>query len=51
MARNIKSHDERDLQTRLLHLAKLSLRIKGQIKCFSDEKKLKELIITKPMKC
>ena len=38
----------RDLQQRLLHLAKLSFRIKGQIKSFPDMKKLKEFIITKP---
>ena len=36
----------RDLQPRLLYLAKLSFRIKGQIKSFLDKKKLKEFIIT-----
>ena len=39
----------RDLQPRLLFPAKLSFRIKGQIKCFPDKKKLKEFIITKPL--
>ena len=37
----------RDLQSRLLYPAKLSFRIKGQIKCFPDKVKLKEFIITK----
>ena len=34
---------------RLLYPAKLSFRIEGQIKCFSDKVKLKEFIITKPL--
>ena len=29
--------------------AKLSVRMEGQIKCFSDKVKLKEFIITKPL--
>ena len=37
----------RNLQLKLLYSAKLSFRIKGQIKCFPDKKKLKEFIITK----
>ena len=37
------------LHPRLLYPAKLSFRIEGQIKCFSGEVKLKELIITKPL--
>ena len=41
----------RDLQPRLLYPAKLSFRIKGQIKSFPDKKKLKEFIITKPLSC
>ena len=43
----------RDLQPRLFYPPNLSFRIKGQIKSFPDKKKLKELIITKPlyMKC
>ena len=39
----------RDLQPRLLYLAKLSFRIKGQIQSFPDKKNLKEFIITKPL--
>ena len=38
----------RDLQPRLLYPAKLSFRIEGQIKNFSDKKKLK-FIATKPL--
>ena len=37
------------LHPRLLCLAKLSFRMGGQIKCFSDKVKLKEFIITKPL--
>ena len=39
----------RDLQPRLFYPAKLSFRIRGQIKSFPDKKKLKEFIITKPL--
>ena len=39
----------RDLQPRLLYPAKLLFRIEGQIKSFPYKKKLKELIITKPL--
>ena len=39
----------KDLHPRLLYPAKLSFRKKGQIKCFSDQVKLKEFIITKPL--
>ena len=39
----------KDLQLRLLYPAKLSLRMEGQITCFSDKVKLKEFIITKPL--
>ena len=38
-----------DLQPTLLHPAKLSFRVQGQIKCFPDKVKLKEFIITKPL--
>ena len=38
----------KDLHPRLLYPAKLSFRMEGQIKCFPDKVKLKELIITKP---
>ena len=44
-----KDMESRDLQPRLLYLAKLSFRIIGQIKSFPDKKKLKEFIITKPL--
>ena len=37
----------KDLHPRLLYPAKLSFRKEGQIKCFPDKVKLKELIITK----
>ena len=39
----------KDLHPRLLYPAKLSFRMEGQIKCFSDKVKLKESIITKPL--
>ena len=39
----------RDLHPRLLYSAKLSFRMEGQIKCFSDKVKLKEFLITKPL--
>ena len=39
----------RDLQPTLLHPAKISFRIKGQIENFSDKKKVKEFIISKPL--
>ena len=39
----------KDLQPIFLYPTKLSFRIKGQIKRFSDKKKLKEFIKTKPV--
>ena len=39
----------KDLHPRLLYPAKLSFRMKGQIKCFPDKATLKEFIITKPL--
>ena len=39
----------KDLIPRLLYPAKLSFRMEGQIKCFSDKVKLKEFISTKPL--
>ena len=39
----------KDIYPRLLHPAKLSFRMEGQIKCFSDKFKLKEFMITKPL--
>ena len=43
----------KDLHPRLLYAAKLSFRMEGQIKCFPDKVKLKEIVIIKPyyMKC
>ena len=37
----------KDLHPRLLYPAKLSFRMKEQIKCFPDKIKLKEFIVTK----
>ena len=37
------------LHPRLLYPAKLSFRMEGKIKCFSDKVKLKEFIVTKPL--
>ena len=39
----------KDLHPRLLYPAKLSFRMEGQIKCFSDKVKLNEFMITKPL--
>ena len=39
----------KDLYRRLLYSAKLSFRMEGQIKYFSDKVKLKEFIIIKPL--
>ena len=44
-----KVRKSKDLQPRLLYPAKLSFRMKGQIKCFPDKVKLKEFIITEPL--
>ena len=39
----------KDLYPRLLYPAKLSFGMEGQIKCFPDKVKLKEVIITKAL--
>ena len=39
----------KDLHPRLLYPAKLSFRMEGQIKCFSDKVKVKEFIMIKPL--
>ena len=39
----------KDLHPKLLYPAKLSFRMEGQIKCFTDKVELKEFIITKPL--
>ncbi|KAK1334501.1 hypothetical protein QTO34_005507 [Cnephaeus nilssonii] len=44
-----KVMNSKNLQPRLLYPAKLSFRIEGQIKSFTDKKKLKEFITTKPV--
>ena len=41
--------EDKDLHPRLLYPAKLSFRMEGKIKCFSDKVKLKKFIITKPL--
>ena len=45
----LKVMKSRDLQPKLPHSAKLSFRIEEQMKSFSEKKKLKEFIITKPL--
>ena len=39
----------KDLRPRFPYPAKLSFRVKGQIKCFPDKVKLKEFTTTKPL--
>ena len=39
----------KDQHPRILYPAKLSFRMEGKVKCFSDKVKLKEFIITKPL--
>ena len=43
-----KVMNSKNQQPRLLYPAKISLRIEGQIKIFTNKKKLKEFITTKP---
>ena len=45
----LKVMKDKDLHPSLLSAAKLSLRVEGQRKCFSDNVKFKEFIITKPL--
>ena len=40
--------NEKNLQPRILYLARLSFRIEGEIKSFQDRQKLKEYVTTKP---
>ena len=49
MARNIQSHEKPGPTAKLLYPAKISFRIKEQIKSFPDKKNLKEFIITRPL--
>ena len=44
-----KVMEGKDLHPRLLYPAKLSFRMEGQMKCFSDKVKLREFIISKPL--
>ena len=39
----------KDLYSRLFYPAKLSFRMEGQIKCFTDKVNLKEFLVTKPL--
>ena len=39
----------KDLQIRLLYPARLSFKIKGEIRSFPDKKNLKELVNTEPV--
>ncbi|KAK1346570.1 hypothetical protein QTO34_000427 [Cnephaeus nilssonii] len=43
-----KVMNSKNLQPRLVYPAKLIFRIEGQIKSFTDKKKLREFITTKP---
>ena len=45
----IFSHEKQGPTAKLLYPAKLSFKIEGQIKSSPDKKKLKELLITKPL--
>ena len=45
----LKIMESKDLWPRFLYPAKLSFRMEGQIKCFTDNVKFKEFIITKPL--
>ena len=40
--------NEKNMQPRILCLARLSFRIEGEIKSFQDRQKLKEYVTTKP---
>ena len=44
----LKVMKEKNLQPRLLYLARISFRYEGEIKCFTDKQKLREFSITKP---
>ena len=40
--------NEKNMQPRILHPARISFRIEGEIKSFQDRQKLKEYVTTKP---
>ena len=44
----LKVMKEKDLQPRLIYPARISFRFDGEIKTFSDKKKLREFSTTKP---
>ena len=44
----LKMMKGKNLQPRLLYLARISLRFDGEIKSFTDKQKLRELSTTKP---
>ena len=49
MLRNLKILKEKNLQPRLLYPAKVSFKIDGEIKSFTDKQKLREFSTTKPV--
>ena len=48
MAGYILSTERENLQPRLLYPARISFKIDGEIKCFSEKQKLREFRLTKP---
>ena len=40
--------NKKNMQPRIMYLARLSFRIEGEIKSFQDRQKLKEYVTTKP---
>ena len=40
--------NKKNMQPRIMYLARLSFRIEGEIKSFQDTQKLKEYVTTKP---
>ena len=44
----LKAMKEKNLQSRLLHSARISFKYKGEIKSFTDKQKLREFSTTKP---
>ena len=49
LERSTQSYERQGPTSKLLYPAKLSFRMEGQIKCFPDKVKLKDLINTKPL--
>jgi len=48
MSKVLKGKKKKNLQPRILYPARLSFRIEGEIKSFSDKQKLKEFITNTP---